>query len=181
RAAAMRRRSAPAPRPPRSSGSPRSRSWSSRRVRGPTIAPCTATRRCARPRRGSPGAREWPESGRSPPEGRRSFANEPARGRRRADRPGRYRAGAMGTIYAIANQKGGVGKTTTAVNVAACIAEAGYPTLLVDIDPQANATVGLGLAKDLEPNVYDVISGEARAEDALCESDIEGLSVLPSS
>jgi len=50
----------------------------------------------------------------------------------------------MGTVYAIANQKGGVGKTTTAVNVAACISEAGYPTLLVDIDPQANATVGLG-------------------------------------
>ena len=87
----------------------------------------------------------------------------------------------MGTIYAIANQKGGVGKTTTAVNVAACIAEAGYPTLLVDIDPQANATVGLGLAKDLEPNIYDVISGDAQADEALAATEIDGLWVLPSS
>ena len=68
----------------------------------------------------------------------------------------------MGTIYAIANQKGGVGKTTTAVNVAACIAEAGYETLLVDVDPQANATVGLGARKDLSPNLYDVLVGGGR-------------------
>ena len=87
----------------------------------------------------------------------------------------------MGTIYAVANQKGGVGKTTTAVNVAACIAEAGYPTLLVDIDPQANATVGLGLAKDLEPSIYDVLAGDATAEEALRDSDVENLTVLPSS
>jgi len=87
----------------------------------------------------------------------------------------------MGTVYAIANQKGGVGKTTTAVNVAACIAEAGYDTLLVDIDPQANATVGLGIAKDLVPNVYDVLAGDAVAADALQPTAIERLFVLPSS
>jgi chromosome partitioning protein len=86
----------------------------------------------------------------------------------------------MGTIYAIANQKGGVGKTTTAVNVAACIAEAGYGTLLVDIDAQANATVGLGVAKDRSPSVYDVLSGAATADEALVETDIPNLTLLPS-
>jgi chromosome partitioning protein len=85
----------------------------------------------------------------------------------------------MGTVYAIANQKGGVGKTTTAVNVAACIAEAGYRTLLVDMDAQANATVGLGVPKDLHPNVYDVLAGGATAAEALVPSGIEGLSLLP--
>ncbi len=85
----------------------------------------------------------------------------------------------MGTVYAIANQKGGVGKTTTAVNVAACIAEAGYRTLLVDMDAQANATVGLGVPKDLHPNVYDVLAGTATAAEALVPSGIDGLSLLP--
>ena len=85
----------------------------------------------------------------------------------------------MGTVYAIANQKGGVGKTTTAVNVAACIAEAGYGTLLVDIDAQANATVGLGLPKNLHPNAYDVLAGTATAFEAIVPSGIEGLSLLP--
>jgi chromosome partitioning protein len=87
----------------------------------------------------------------------------------------------MGTIYAIANQKGGVGKTTTAVNVAACIAEAGYQTLLVDVDAQANATVGLGLPKHLEPNIYDVLLGEASVEDAVVATGIERLMLLPAS
>jgi chromosome partitioning protein len=87
----------------------------------------------------------------------------------------------MGTVFAIANQKGGVGKTTTAVNVAACIADAGYPTLLVDLDPQCNATVGLQVAKDHEPNVYDVLSGDVPLEEAAVSTAIAGLSLVPSS
>ncbi len=84
----------------------------------------------------------------------------------------------MANVFAIANQKGGVGKTTTAVNVAACIAEAGYRTLLVDIDPQANATVGLGLPKNGTPSVYDVLAG-TRAAAAIRDTAIEALKVLP--
>jgi chromosome partitioning protein len=86
----------------------------------------------------------------------------------------------MGTIYAVANQKGGVGKTTTAVNLAACVAEAGYETLLVDIDPQANATLGLGLPKDGEPSVYDVLAGDASLDDTLQNGRVERLTVAPS-
>src|SRR5271154_7513416 len=85
----------------------------------------------------------------------------------------------MGTVYAIANQKGGVGKTTTAVNVGACIAEAGYATLLVDVDPQANATVGLGIARTQAPGLYEVLTGEATAAEALTSSSVPGLEVLP--
>src|SRR5947209_15825225 len=85
----------------------------------------------------------------------------------------------MGTLYAIANQKGGVGKTTTAVNVGACIAEAGYATLLVDVDPQANATVGLGISRDHRPGLYEVLSGEATAADAITRGRVPSLHVLP--
>jgi chromosome partitioning protein len=86
----------------------------------------------------------------------------------------------MGTIYAVANQKGGVGKTTTAVNLAACVAEAGYETLLVDVDPQANATVGLGLRKDAHPSVYDVLAGDAQLADTLQNGQVDRLSIAPS-
>jgi chromosome partitioning protein len=86
----------------------------------------------------------------------------------------------MSTVYAIANQKGGVGKTTTAVNVAACIAEAGYDTLLVDVDPQGNATVGLGMARDRGPGLYEVLSGDVTARDAVRATQIAHLSMIVS-
>jgi chromosome partitioning protein len=85
----------------------------------------------------------------------------------------------MGTVYAIANQN--VGKTTTAVNVGACIAEAGYETLLVDVDPQANATVGLGQLRTHKPGLYEVLAGENPAAEALVSTSIERLTLLPAS
>jgi chromosome partitioning protein len=86
----------------------------------------------------------------------------------------------VGTVYAIANQKGGVGKTTTAVNVAACIAEAGYGTLLVDVDPQGNATVALGASRNGGPGLYDVLGGEVAAIDAIRPTAVDHLSLLVS-
>ena len=86
----------------------------------------------------------------------------------------------MGRVYAIANQKGGVGKTTTAVNVAACIAEAGFETLLVDVDPQGNATVGLGVDRHSGAGLYDVLTGDLPAAEGLRPTAIETLSLLPS-
>src|SRR3954454_9690287 len=83
----------------------------------------------------------------------------------------------MGTIYAMANQKCGVAKTTTAVNMAACIAAAGYETLVVDVDPQGNATVGLGVSRE-GPSVYDVLSGDAPAAAAVRATDVGRLSML---
>jgi len=85
----------------------------------------------------------------------------------------------MSIVFAIANQKGGVGKTTTAVNVAACIAEAGYPTLLVDVDPQGNATTGLGLAREA-PGLYDVLGGDLPALDAVRSTGLANLDLLAS-
>jgi chromosome partitioning protein len=87
-------------------------------------------------------------------------------------------AEAMATVYAVANQKGGVGKTTTAVNLAACVAEAGCRTLLVDLDPQCNATVALSMPKDVEPNTYSCLLEQADLTDAARPSAIDSLSVV---
>ena len=86
----------------------------------------------------------------------------------------------MGRIIAIANQKGGVGKTTTAINLSACLAEKGKKVLSIDMDPQGNMTSGLGVSKDgVEKTVYDLIIGEAEIEDIICREVSENLDILP--
>ena len=88
----------------------------------------------------------------------------------------------MGRIIAIAHQKGGVGKKTTAINLAACLAEAGKKILLIDCDPQGNATSGLGIDKDhLENSIYEVLLDECGIRQAMQAVDgVEKLTVLPS-
>ncbi|HAM73218.1 MAG TPA: sporulation initiation inhibitor Soj [Verrucomicrobiales bacterium] len=83
-------------------------------------------------------------------------------------------------IIAVANQKGGVGKTTTAVNVAACMAAAGHRTLLFDLDPQANATSGLGLEKLEGASAYRPLLGEGSLQEKIQPTAFERLDVLPS-
>ena len=82
---------------------------------------------------------------------------------------------------AFANQKGGVGKTTSAVNIAACVAKSKRNVLLVDTDPQGTATTGLGINKrQIHASVYDLLISRAQASDAVCSTCVPGLSVIPS-
>ena len=87
----------------------------------------------------------------------------------------------MGRIIAVANQKGGVGKTTTSINLSACLAEAGQKVLVVDVDPQGNTTSGLGVDKNnVENTIYEMMLGECTVEESIIKDVLENLDVMPS-
>ena len=87
----------------------------------------------------------------------------------------------MGKIIAVANQKGGVGKTTSTINLSAALAQKGMKVLVVDCDPQGNATSGIGIEKkQIEKSVYELIIGECEINECICQSQIENLRVIPS-
>ena len=86
----------------------------------------------------------------------------------------------MGYVIALANQKGGVGKTTTSVNLGACLADDGKKVLLIDLDPQGNATSGLGIdKKNIEESVYDVLINDVDLKDVILKSSHKGLDIVP--
>ena len=87
----------------------------------------------------------------------------------------------MGRIIAVANQKGGVGKTTTTINLSACLAEQGEKVLVIDMDPQGNTTSGFGVDKnDLDDTIYELLIGESDVQECIIENVMENLSLIPS-
>ena len=87
----------------------------------------------------------------------------------------------MGRVIAIANQKGGVGKTTTTINLSACLAEKGKKILVIDTDPQGNTTSGFGLENnDIENTIYELLLGEISIEESIIKNAVEGVDIIPS-